>query len=94
MNRRRADGESWGCRDLPKRAGGAGGSEEIGDGFGAGTGSEVVGVSVEVGADAGVRCGERSEDEGSAGVGAEAGCSVNPKMSEPWSGKVVGVVHT
>ena len=46
--------------DPPKRAGGAGGSEEIGDGFGAGTGSEVDGVGVEVGADPGVTCGERS----------------------------------
>ena len=41
-----------------------GGSEEIGDGFGAGTGSkvrtgsEVDGVGVEVGVDAGVTCGE------------------------------------
>ena len=81
MNRNRADGESWGCRHLPKRASGAGGSEEIGDGFGTGTGSEVDGVGVEVGADAGVTCGERSEDVGSAG--AEAGCSAKPKMSEP-----------
>ena len=83
MNRSRTDGESWGCRHPPKRADGAGGSEEIGDGFGAGTGSEVDGVGVEVGADAGVTCGERSEDVGSAGVGAEAGCSAKPKMSEP-----------
>ena len=41
-----------------------GGSEEVGDGFGAGTGSEVGtgsdvdGVGVEVGLDAGVTCGE------------------------------------
>ena len=73
MNRSRTDGESWGCRHPPKRADGAGGSEEIGDGFGAGTGSEVDGVGVEVGADAGVTCGERSEDVGFTGAGVEAG---------------------
>ena len=56
-----------GCRHPPKRADIAGGgSEEIGDGFGAGTGSEVDGVGVEVGADAGVTCSDRSEDVGSA----------------------------
>ena len=66
-----------------------GGSEEIGDGFGAGTGSkvgtgsEMDGVGVEVGVDAGVTCGERSEDVGSVGVSAEAGRSTKPKMSEP-----------
>ena len=92
MNRSRADGESWGCHHPPKRAGGAGGSKEIGNGFGAGTGSEVDWVGVGVGVDAGVTCGERSEDVGSASVGAEAGRSVKPEMSEPWSGKVVGAV--
>jgi len=60
MYRCRADGESWGRRHLPKRAGRAGGLEEVGDGFGAGMGSEVDGVGVEVGADPGVTCGERS----------------------------------
>ena len=76
-----------GCRRPPKRADGAprdgaGGSEEVGDGSGAWTGSEVDGVDVWVGADAGVTCGERSEDVGFAGAGVEAGCSVKPKTSE------------
>ena len=71
-----------GCRHPPKRADGAGGSEEIGDGSNVWTGYEVDGVNVWVGVDAGVTCGERSEDAGFAGAGVEAGCSVKPKMSE------------
>ena len=57
MNRRRADGEPCGCRHPARKAGGAGGSEEIGDGVGAGTGSEVAGVGVVAGVVVGVVVG-------------------------------------
>ena len=77
MNQRRADGELWGCRHFPKNVGGAGGSEEIGDGVGAGTGSKVDGVGVEVGDDAGVRFDEGSKGIRSVGVGAEVSCRRN-----------------
>ena len=76
MDRRRADDEPGGCRHLARKAGSAGGSEEIGDGVGAGTGSEVDGV--EIGVDAGIRRGDGSEDVRSAGLGAEAGSSAKP----------------
>ena len=54
MNRRRADGGPCGCRHPARKAGGAGGSEEIGDGVGAGTGTKVDGIGVVAGVVIGV----------------------------------------
>jgi hypothetical protein len=48
---------------------------------------DVVVVVDEVGVDAGVRCGEGSEDVVSIRIGAEASCPAKLKMSEPCSEK-------
>ena len=48
---------------------------------------DVVVVVDEVGVDAGVRCGEESENVVSIRIGAEASCPAKLKMSEPCSEK-------
>ena len=75
MRRRRANGEPCCCLHLPRKSGGIDGSEEIIGGVGAGSVFEAAVVVDEVGVDAGVRCGQGSEDVVSIGVGAEASCS-------------------
>ena len=64
MRRRRGIGEPWGWRRLPRKSGGVDGSDEIVDGVVARSAVEadVIEVVDEVGVDAGVGCGEGSED--------------------------------